>query len=112
MDLVHDRDLKWPGNPLETYKALTKQLLVAYKVITNQVDYKIITKQVAYKALMYKLLLQGAIKLLTTCLQVFYKALTYKTLTHMGLTYKALTYKTLTYMALTYKALKLWSKRR
>ena len=33
MDSVHDRELKWPGNVLDTYKALTKHLLFAYKVL-------------------------------------------------------------------------------
>ena len=33
MNSVPDHELKWPGNALDTYKALTKHLLVAYKVI-------------------------------------------------------------------------------
>ena len=36
MNLFHDHEHKCPENALETYKALTKHLLVAYKVITNQ----------------------------------------------------------------------------
>ena len=34
MNSVHDHEHKCPENALETYKALTKHLLVAYKVIT------------------------------------------------------------------------------
>ena len=64
MNSVHDHEHKCPENALETYKALTKHLLVAYKVITNQVAYVQVALtrhfQVAYNLL-----------------KVFYKALRY-----------------------------------